>query len=181
MGATKRGEQTAHTCDNACSRQLAELRQDIILSNVDQPTQWPRLIGNKFTAAIGVVLTGYVAALTLRAAFWQSPHHFHWLLPVGTFLPARATLAVNVAFYAWVLWLCIVFPRALHGKERVLVIGWVLSFLLSLIQGLVSASLAALIQYVRAASIMVGFFAAVAILIEGPVSGNSPPDSNVPE
>ena len=76
---------------------------------------------------------------------------------------------------------CIVFPRALHGKKRVLVIGWVLSFLLSLIQGLVSAPLAAIVQYVRAASIMVAFFAAVAILIEGPVSGDSAPDSDVPE
>jgi hypothetical protein len=59
--------------------------------------------------------------------------------------------------------------------------GWLLSLLLSLVQGLASASLAALIQYVRAASIMVAFFAAVAILIEGSVSGNSAPDSNVPE
>ena len=131
--------------------------------------------------SIGVVLTDYVAALTLRTAFWQSPHHFHWLLPVGTFLPARVTLAVNVAFYAWLLWLCIVFPRALHGKERVLAIGWALSLLLGLIQGLVSASLAALIQYVRAASIMVALFAVVAILIEGSVGSNSAPDSNVPE
>jgi|HubBroStandDraft_5_1064220.scaffolds.fasta_scaffold03193_6 hypothetical protein len=148
---------------------------------MDQPKQWPRLIGTRFAAAIGVVLTGYVAALTLRAAFWQSPHRFHWILPVDTFLPARATLVVNVAFYTWVLWLCIVFPRALHGKERVLALGWVLSLLLSLIQGLVSAALAALIQYVRAASIMVAFFAALAILIEGPFSGNSAPNSNVAE
>jgi hypothetical protein len=124
---------------------------------MDQPKQWPRLIGTRFAAAIGVVLTGYVAALTLRAAFWQSPHRFHWILPVDTFLPARATLVVNVA------------------------LGWVLSLLLSLIQGLVSAALAALIQYVRAASIMVAFFAALAILIEGPFSGNSAPNSNVAE
>ncbi|HET7442745.1 MAG TPA: hypothetical protein VFJ47_15695, partial [Terriglobales bacterium] len=135
--------------------------------------QCPRLIGSRFSAAVGLVLTGYVAASTLRAAFWQSPHHFQWLLPVDTFLPARATLAVNLAFYAWLVWLCVVFPRALHGKERVLALGWALSLLLSLIQGLVSASLAAFIQYVRAASIMVAFFAAVAILIEGPTTAAS--------
>lgn len=98
---------------------------------------------------------------------------------MDTILPARATLAVNLVFYAWLVWLCVVFPRALHGKERVLAIGWALSLLLSLIQGLVSASLAAFIQYVRAASIMVALFAAVAILIEGSVGGNSAPDSNV--
>src|SRR5690349_1501029 len=65
-------------------------RQDIILLNVDQQKRWPRLIGGRFTAAIGVVVTGYVAALTLRAAFWQSPHHFHWPLAVGTSWPAWA-------------------------------------------------------------------------------------------
>ncbi len=70
-----------------------------------------------------MVLTGYVAALTLRAAYWQSPHHFHWLLPLDALLPAGATLAVNVVLYASLLWLCVVFPRALQGKERVLVAG----------------------------------------------------------
>ncbi len=148
---------------------------------MEHPKQWPRLIGSRFSAAIGVVLTGYVAALTLRSAFRQSPHHFHWLLPVDTFLPARATLVVNVAFYAWLLWLSIVFPWAARGKEHVLVIGWALSLLLSLIQGLVRPSLAALIQDVRATSMTVAFFAVMAILIEGRVSGDSAPDSNVSE
>jgi hypothetical protein len=100
---------------------------------------------------------------------------------VGTFWPAWATLGANLVFYAYLVWLCVVFPRALHGKERVLAIGWALSLLLSLIQGLVSASLAAFIQYVRAASIMVALFAAVSILIEGSVGGDSAPDSNIPE
>src|SRR5438128_9857925 len=84
-------------------------------------------------------------------------------------------------FYAWLLWLCVVFPRALQGKERVLVAGWIPGVLLSPIQGLVSASLAAAIQYVKAASIMVAFFAAVAILLECPVSGSASPEDTVPE
>jgi hypothetical protein len=148
---------------------------------MDQRRHWPRLIGGRFSAAVGVVLTSYVAAPTLRAAFWQSPHHFHWLLPVDTFLSARATLAVNLVFYGCLVWLCIAFPRALRGKERILAIGWALSLLLSLIQGLVSASLAAFIQYVRALSIMVALCAAVAFLIESSVGGNSALDSNVSE
>jgi hypothetical protein len=97
---------------------------------------------------------------------------------LDAFLPTWATLPVNVGLYVWLLWPCIVFPRALHGKERVLVIGWLL---LSLIQGLVSVSLAALIQYVRAASIMVAFFASVAILLQGTVNSSLAADSNVSE
>jgi hypothetical protein len=156
------------------------LRQDIILPNVDQKRQWPRLIGSRFSAAIGVLLTGFVATQTLRAAFWRSPRHFHWLLPVNTFLSARVTFAVNVVFYVWLLWIYIVFMRALHGKERVLVMGWVLSLLLSLIQGLVPVLLAVLIQYVRVASITVAFFAAVAIFVEGPINDNAA-GNNAPE
>lgn len=146
---------------------------------MEQEQQKPRLIGDRFTAAIGVVLTGSVAIQTLRSVFWQSPHHFHWLLPLGTLLSSRATLAVNVALYAWLLWLCVVFPRALHGKERVLVAGWVPGVLLSPIQGMVSASVSAAIQHVKAASIMIAFFAAVAILLEGPVADGAPPEGTV--
>jgi hypothetical protein len=39
-------------------------------------------------ALIGVILTGYIAALAIRSAFWQSAHYFHWLLPLGRLLPA---------------------------------------------------------------------------------------------
>jgi len=106
---------------NECNRLISTVRpkisQDIILLNTDQRRHWPRLIGGRFSAAVGVVLTGYVAALTLRAAFWQSPHHFHWLLPVDTFLSARATLAGNLVFYGCLVWLCIAFPRVVEALE----------------------------------------------------------------
>ena len=141
----------------------------------------PQLFLNRGAAAIGVVLTGYVAALTFRAAFSQSPHRFHWILPLDYMLPSRAVWTVNVAFYLALFWLCIAFTRTLEGKERVLVTGWVPGVLLSPIQGMVSVSLAAAIQYVKAVSILVAFVAAVLILLEGPPNANAPPDSSVPE
>jgi hypothetical protein len=119
--------------------------------------------------------------MALRAAFWQPPHRFHWLLSLGNLLPPRVTLAANVALYVWLVWLCVVFPRGLQGKERILVAGCVPGVLLSPIQGMVSVSLAAAIQYVKAASIMVAFFAAMAILVEGPVNDNAPSDDAVSE
>lgn len=90
---------------------------------MEQQKEKTRLIDSRFTAVIGVILTGYVAAQTIQSAFWRSPHHFHWLLSLGALLPERATLAVNVALYAWLLWLCVVFPVSLKGKERILVAG----------------------------------------------------------
>jgi len=63
----------------------------------------------------------------------------------------------------------------------VLVAGWIPGVLLSPFQGVVSAWLAAAIQYVKAASIMVAFAAAVVILIEGPEDDNARPEKTVPE
>lgn len=149
-------------------------------TKVDQQRK-PRLITSKFTAAIAVILTGYITVLTLRSAFWQSPHHFRWILPLDYRLPPWAVLAANLVLYASILWLCIVFPAALQGKERVLVAGWIPNLLLSPIQGIVSASLAAAIQYLKAASIMVAFVAAVVILVEGPNRETAASDGAVPQ
>jgi len=90
-------------------------------------------------------------------------------------------LAVNVTFYALLLFLCVVSPLVLKGKERVLVAGWASAAILGPIQGIVSASLAAVIQDVKAVSMTAAFFAAVAILLEGPASGDAPPEGTIPE
>jgi hypothetical protein len=126
-------------------------------------------------------MTGYVAALTIRSAFWEHPHQFHWPIALGNLLPAWAVLTVNAMFYAYILWLCIVFPRALQWRERVLVLGWVPALLLSPIQGLLPVSLATAIQYVKAASITVAFLAVLTILVEGPASANGPAEGTVPD
>jgi hypothetical protein len=125
-----------------------------------------RLIRNRRIAVVGLILTGYIAVLTFRAAFSQSPLHSHWLLPLDSVLPAWALWAVNVVFYGYLLWLCVTFSRAVRGKERVLIAGWVPGILLSPIQSVVSISLAAAIQYVKAVSISVAFVAAMFILID---------------
>jgi hypothetical protein len=142
--------------------------------------QNPRLITGRFSATIGAILTGYITAVTVRSAFWQSPHRFHWVLQLHL-LPPWAVITANLALYAWILWLCIVFPKALQGKERVLVAGWIPNLLLSPIQGMVSASVATAIQYVKAASIIVAFVVAVVILVEGPRREIAPPDKAVPQ
>lgn len=90
-------------------------------------------------------------------------------------------LTVNVAMYAWIFWLCIVFPRALSGKERVLVLGWVPGLLLSPVQGIVSVPLAVAIQYFKAVTILVAFIAAVIILVEGPSGGTTASDETAPQ
>lgn len=137
----------------------------------------PGLFHHRRNAAIGLVLTGLVAAMSLRAAFSSSPHHSHGLLPLDFLLPAWALWAVNVAFYAYLLWLCVVCFRVAISKERVLVAGWFLLFLLSPIQNLVSTSAAAAIEYIKAVSIAVAFVAVLVLLLEGPTRDNTSSDS----
>jgi hypothetical protein len=130
----------------------------------------PGLIRDRRKAVIGLALTGLVAAMTFRAAFSHSPHHSHWLLPLDFLLPAWALWAVNVAFYAYLLWLCVVFFRVAIGKERVLVAGWFLLILLGPIQSLVSTSAATAVEYIKAVSIAVAFVAVLLLFLEGPNS-----------
>ena len=101
------------------------------------------------------------------------------LLMCDGLLPAWAVLMGNVVIYGWILWLCIIFPRVLQGNERVLVAGWVPSLALGPIQGLMSVSLATAIQYVKAASMMVAFIAAVVILVQGSGMRIAPSDRGV--
>ena len=98
---------------------------------MEQQEQKFRLISSRFTAAIAVILTGYIAARTFRAAFWQLPHRFHWIIQLDYLLPPWAVLTANLAFYALLLFMCIAFPRSLRGKERFPVAGWVPGVLLS--------------------------------------------------
>ena len=94
-------------------------------------------------------------------------------------LTARALLAVNVAFYAYLLWLCIVFFRTAQGKERILVAGCFPGILLTPLQSLVSTTTATSIRYIEAASIAVAFVAAVWIMLEGTGREFPPSDSGV--
>lgn len=126
----------------------------------------PRLIGNRRTATIALVLTGWVTALSVRAAFSQGQHHSYWLLPLSPLLPTWALWTANGLLYAYLLWLCIVFLRAFPGKERILIAGWVPGILLGPIEGRVSAPAAAVMQYVEAISIAVAFVAALLILLQ---------------
>jgi hypothetical protein len=85
----------------------------------------------------------------------------------------------NAAVYAYLLWACAVFFWTLQGRERVLFAGWMPGIFLSPIQGWVSMSFAAAIQYVKAASIFVALVAAVLILLDAAPHDQAPSDGSV--
>src|SRR5258707_7565112 len=114
-----------------------------------QPEFKPRLIHNRLGAVIALCLTGYVAALSFRSVLSHSHHKSSCLVDLPFKLPTWAVAGVNLAFYAYLLWIGVVLYRIAQGKERVLVAGWVTGFFLGQIQNLVSASAADAIDHVK--------------------------------
>jgi len=125
----------------------------------------PGLIPNRLAAVIGVILTGFLATLTFRDAFFHPARHSHWLIRLDFMLPKWALLAVNGVFYGYLLWLCFAFFRIAQGKERVVVVGWSLGIVLYPIKNLVSTPAVIAIQYVEAAGMAAAFLAVLDILL----------------
>jgi hypothetical protein len=75
-------------------------------------------------------------------------------------------MAVEIGFYAYLLWLGVVFYRVAKGRERVLVAGWFVPIFFRPIQSVVSMKTAAAIDYVKAFCIFVALLAAVDIFLK---------------
>ena len=90
-------------------------------------------IRTRRAAIVSAALTGFAAAGTFRSVFFSPPHHYrsHWFLDLSFVLPKWALLPLNLAFYAYLAWVCIVFFRAAQGRERILVAGWCPGILLA--------------------------------------------------
>jgi uncharacterized membrane protein len=94
-------------------------------------------------------------------------------------LPQWAVLAVNVVFYAYLPWLCVIFLREARGAERVLVAGWLPGILLSPVQRWVSMSVSSAIRYVQAVSIAIALLAAIHLFLRTPASPGPQHDSSI--
>jgi hypothetical protein len=133
---------------------------------MEQSENKPRLIESTRAAIIALCLTGFVAALSFRELVRHAHYKSYWLLDLRGILPAPAAAVVNVGFYAYVLWLAVVFYRSAQGKERVLVAGWIGAIFLGWIRNLVSMPIAATLDWAKAAFMLMTFLAAVDILLK---------------
>jgi hypothetical protein len=133
------------------------------------------LIRSRRAAVVALCLTGFETALSIRDVFAHSQPRGQWLVSLEFLLPHWAAAVVNVAFYAYLLWLGVDFYRTAQGKERVLVAGWSTVILTGPLENLVSVSAATAIQWIHAASMVAALTAAVYILIENPASGPAQP------
>jgi len=135
-----------------------------------------RLIGSRFTAIIACCLTGALTAEEIRVLFVGAPHKADWLIPLDSLppLPVWSVVAVNLFFYAYLLWLAFWFFRATEDKERIVVVGFFLSaslVILNPIRALSSAPVVTAIRILRATGIGTAFCASLSTLVEGPAFG----------
>lgn len=130
-----------------------------------------RLIHTKYGAVFALCSTGYIAALVFRDVLSHSQHKSHWLVDLHFILPTWTEVAVNLVFYAYLVWCSGVFYRVARGKERVLVGGLITNFFLGTIQNLVSGSAATAIGHVKALAMLLALLAAVDILLRMPARG----------
>ena len=144
---------------------------------MEQPEFKPRLIHNKRGAVIAMFFTAYVAGLSFRHVLSHSQRKHRWLLDLDWLvffhftLPAWAITAINLGFYACLIWGGVVLYRIAQGKERVLIVGGFAVIFLGLIQNLVSASATPAIDYIKAIATLVAFLAAMDIFFRMPASG----------
>jgi len=127
------------------------------------------LIHSRVGAVIAVCCTGLITVLAFRGALSHVPFKRHWLIPLdSTSLPAPAVALVNVAFYAWVMWVSFGVYRGAKAYERVVLLGWCSVVLLNPFQALLSPRIAAALQWFKVAAMAAALTAAVIILLNPP-------------
>jgi hypothetical protein len=127
----------------------------------------PPLIHTKRGAITVSVLTGFLFAMSIRALFLYARHggQPQFQLPfTSEVLPSWAIVAVNLALYAYLLWLGVVFYRIARNGERVVVAGWAADFLLGPTKIIFSPAGALAIRYVQTAAMATAFMATLFLL-----------------
>ena len=124
---------------------------------MQQPENKHGLIHNRPAALVALCLTGFSTMWSFRDVVSHAQHKSPWLLDLRFMLSPWAATAVNLAFYAYLLWLGVQFYRIAQGKERVLVAGWFIGFLLRPAQNEIPMPAAA--AYVQAVGNAMAFVA----------------------
>ena len=132
----------------------------------------PPLIHTKRGAINVSVLTGILFAISIRALFLYTRYagrpRFQWPF-TSEVLPSWAVVTINVALYAYLLWLGVMFYRIARNGEWVVVGGWVVDFLLGPTKIIFPPAGALVIRYVQTAAMATAFVTTL-FLIQKPYS-----------
>lgn len=128
----------------------------------ESKSRW--LLTSRTASAITVGLTALLFVWSVRDVPTVHKRQQGWLLPLDFFLHGWALVAANVIFYIWLLWLAFWFIRGTHGRERVVVVGWLPNILLPPLL-LLRPSWTVGITYIGIFGLAVALLAAVSLLL----------------
>lgn len=129
-----------------------------------------RLLTTRARIAVALLLTGLAFALAVRDVLHAGHTKSGWLF-TSAVLHGWPWLGLNVFFYAYLCWLAFWFIRGTAGRERVFMVGWFASILLSPLESL-RPHWAVAITHIGAVGLAVALLAAFALLLEFPTARN---------
>jgi hypothetical protein len=145
---------------------------------MEQRASRTRFIHNRRDALVALSLAGLFMAISVRDVIVHPQRKFQWPIllgkPLDFGLPTSAVTAVNLAFYAYLLFGVILFYRQARGTERVLVAGWVSGLFFGPIRNLISVQATAAISYMELIGNVVALVAALYIYLSIPASDTDP-------
>jgi hypothetical protein len=124
------------------------------------------LIRGQGGAIVALASTALLTTLAVRDLLVPSKRPSGGLLPLDFLLPHSLTLAANVAFYLYLVWMGISLVRGCRAKERLVVGGWFTRILLGPLKMFVPSPAVLPIQIVKATGMLVALVAAVLIFLE---------------
>jgi hypothetical protein len=121
-----------------------------------------RLLTTPLRAGVAVSLTAFVFILAIRDALHPSVRHTS--LALSFILHGAALIAVNVAFWGYVGWIGFCFIRGTHERERVVMIGWLVSFLLTPLEWVWPEWILPM-RYTDVLALLIALFAAISLWV----------------
>ena len=149
--------------DNSCRQTEGD---ELRLVTQSQPT---RLLTTSLRKGVAVGLSALAFVLAVRDVLHLG-HKPGSLLPLDFVLHGWPLVAANVLFYGYLCWLAFWFIRGTKGRERVVMVGWFATILLSPLETL-QHRWAMEIRYVCAFGLAVALLAAASLLLHPAVVG----------
>jgi hypothetical protein len=131
---------------------------------VEQPHTPPRLLTTRTRITVAVCVTAFVLALAVLGGLHLGHTESGWLLPLDFVLHGWPLIAANVAWYGYLCWLSLCFIRETAGRERLVVVGWCLTYLVWPVEVL-RPEWAGAIRYVGILMLSLALLAALSLLL----------------
>jgi hypothetical protein len=132
------------------------------------------LLTTRTRSAVAVCLTLYVLVLAVRGSLLHQPSQRPLLSGFG--LHGWPLILVNVVMYGYLCWLGFRFVRSTHGRERLVMSGWLIAILLSPLKILLPESAVA-VRIIGALGLTIALTAAISLLLRPAHPDGSPTET----